>query len=218
MGNLKHGMSTSRMYHSWRAMVDRCHNPKSPYFGRYGGRGIAVILEWRTSFTNFQTHIRSLGFEDIPPGHSIDRIDNERGYEPGNIRVVDRFVQANNKRDTKRYELHGKLLTLPEISRLTGIKLTTLHNRIRTQRLDILSAVSKGAPKTYQFEGKNLTIVEIAKLTGVKSRIISQRIRTGGMTIEMAAKPGDFRSISKKPGYRGAPTRWKRDKEMEDVR
>lgn len=86
-----------RVFRIWNAMKQRCHNPKQPHYERYGGRGITVCEEWRNSFEAFY---RDMG--DPPsPAHSIDRIDNDRGYEPGNCRWATPLEQRHNRRDTR---------------------------------------------------------------------------------------------------------------------
>jgi hypothetical protein len=77
-------------------MIDRCHNPSAPTFASYGGRGIAVCDRWRESFAAF---VADMG--ERPAGTTIDRIDNDRGYEPGNCRWASMAVQSRNRRSTK---------------------------------------------------------------------------------------------------------------------
>ena len=81
-------------YASWSAMVQRCTNPKSPNWRLYGGRGITVCEPWLKDFGAFLDHIGPRPGQD----YSIDRIDNDGNYEPGNVRWATRSEQQRNKR------------------------------------------------------------------------------------------------------------------------
>src|SRR5690242_5139567 len=83
---LTHAGSVTPEYSVWKAIRARCHNPSHGSFERYGGRGISVCEEWRDSFAAFRDHIGPRP----SAAHQIDRIDNSRGYEPGNVRWVTR--------------------------------------------------------------------------------------------------------------------------------
>lgn len=111
-------------------MRSRCHNPKSSYFARYGGRGIAVCDEWRDSFENFFAHVSKLPhFGEA--GYSLDRINNDGDYEPGNVRFATVTEQARNRADNRVVEIHGKRMTVVEIAELAGTAYSTIHDRLK---------------------------------------------------------------------------------------
>lgn len=85
-------------YESWAGMNKRCHNPNNHAYANYGGRGIEVCPEWRDSFEAFLDHV---GMKPSPK-HSIDRINNDGNYEPGNVRWATAKQQANNRRTNVR--------------------------------------------------------------------------------------------------------------------
>jgi hypothetical protein len=74
-------------------MLQRCENPKTKEYKNYGGRGIKVCERWH----DFRNFIADVGMPS-QPGYELDRIDNDRGYEPGNIRWVSQAVQIRNQR------------------------------------------------------------------------------------------------------------------------
>ena len=88
-----HGKSRTRVHRIWLAMKARCHRKTYPERRFYGGRGISVCDRWRNSFEAFY---EDMG--DCPPGRSIDRIDNDGNYEPGNCRWATWDQQISNRR------------------------------------------------------------------------------------------------------------------------
>ena len=97
LNNRVHGHSSGRKrtkeYRAWEGMKDRCLNPNYHAYDRYGGRGIKVCEKWLNSFENFLDDV------GLAPNieYSIDRIDNNGNYEPGNVRWVDDWTQAHNR-------------------------------------------------------------------------------------------------------------------------
>jgi hypothetical protein len=89
------GKRPSRAYTCWRNMLQRCFNPRHPHYPDYGGRGIRPCDAWLV----FENYYADTG--EPPPGMSLDRIDNDRGYEPGNWRWATAREQALNRRPRK---------------------------------------------------------------------------------------------------------------------
>jgi hypothetical protein len=93
-----HGMYKTPVYQSWDSMIQRCTNPATKKFSDYGGRGIAVCERW-LAFENFYADMG-----DRPEGHTLDRINVNGNYEPGNCRWATAKQQSRNKRTTKLSE------------------------------------------------------------------------------------------------------------------
>lgn len=92
---VKHGMTKTKEYKSWTKMRDRCLNINDEEYPNYGGRGIKIQKPWDTDFKSFIEYIG----KHIKDGkkYTIDRIDNSKGYEEGNVRWATQHEQARNK-------------------------------------------------------------------------------------------------------------------------
>jgi hypothetical protein len=112
-------------YGSWRAMKDRCLNPRHSAYDRYGGRGVTICERWLT-FANF--------FADMgprpTPEHSLDRVDANGNYEPENCRWATDAEQNQNSRKNRFLTHDGQTLCVSEWARRIGIKAATLEQRL----------------------------------------------------------------------------------------
>lgn len=124
--NVSHKMSKTATYKSWSQMIDRCTNDKCRIYPDYGGRGISVCERWR-SFDNFYADMG-----DRPDQTSIDRIENNGNYEPGNCKWSTRTDQCNNRRSNKYYKYKGETATIAEFAVRHGIGKGTLWARVKS--------------------------------------------------------------------------------------
>lgn len=125
---ITHGDSYSKLYGVYTSIIDRCYNPNNKRFKDYGGRGIIVCDEWKDSYLNFKTWAIFSGYKE---GLSIDRENNDLGYNPSNCRWVTRIVQQNNMRRNHIVEYNGQSKTIAEWSRELNIKYDKLWKSIK---------------------------------------------------------------------------------------
>lgn len=127
----KHGDATrqngrphrSKEYSTWQKIKSRCLNPDDPCYPNYGGRGITIEAEWINDFPAFLAHIGRAP----TPRHTVDRIDNERGYIKGNLRWASYQEQARNRRNNVFVDFRGKRMVKAAFCRAIGIDGGTLN-------------------------------------------------------------------------------------------
>lgn len=129
---LKHGddrgTGRTKEYGAWRKIKERCYSKTCKKYPSYGGRGITVCEQWRHSYENFLADMgRAPSIQ-----HSIDRIDNNGHYEPGNCRWATSKEQGNNKRNNILLEFNGQTKNIYEWSALFGLTGKLIRSRINT--------------------------------------------------------------------------------------
>lgn len=143
-GTIKHQEIYTRLYRIWGNMCNRCSNPNNPAWKNYGGRGIFVCDSWK-SYENFRDWANANGYTDKL---TIDRINNNLGYNPLNCRWVDDFTQANNKRNNHIVIYNGQSKTLSEWANYLQIPYKTLYRRLVTLEWDINRAFNQPLRKS----------------------------------------------------------------------
>ena len=120
-----HGMHKTPEYRSWDSMKQRCTNAKSPSAKNYKDRGITVCERWSV-FHNF--------FEDMGPrpsiSHTLERIDNAKGYYPENCRWATKLEQQRNRRTARLLTFQGETKTIHEWCKIANISWSALSRRI----------------------------------------------------------------------------------------
>lgn len=157
----------TKEYRCWNGIRDRCCNPKSIGYKYYGGRGIKFCEEWRGSFASFLDYIGPAP----SPKHSIDRINNDGNYEPGNVRWATYKQQANNK----------------------GQRNKTSKISIKKMAPQIKYEVLKGNTKLIDYNGTQTTTRELAKLAGVSQSTLRRRIAEGWDLNKIISPPASSR-------------------------
>lgn len=174
----KHGEAAERtkVYMAWQSIKDRCFNPSSTHYHRYGGRGITMCEAWAASFEKFKADVGEPFL-----GASLDRIDNNRGYEPGNVRWATRKEQANNRVSNVVVEHNGQAMTLSEWAEHLGWKYGLLGSRwkrgLRGDDLFAPPEYVRGA--LVEFNGEAHTLPEWAAKTGVPYATLVWRYKNG---------------------------------------
>lgn len=180
----KHGATVGRaaggrshdIYGLWCGIKQRCTNPNTQHYHRYGGKGVTMYEGWVNNYAAFYAYIG-----DRPKGMTLDRIDNSKGYEPNNVRWATRKEQANN-RDTNVMLTHeGKTQTLKQWAIELGWKYGLLASRwkkgLRGEELFAQPKYVRG--KVYTFNGETKTLTQWVKDTGVPYATLCWRIKHG---------------------------------------
>jgi hypothetical protein len=160
-------------------MRSRCRNPQNPAYALYGARGITLASEWDAPEAFCDWAIKN-GYK---VGLTIERIDNAKGYEPGNCCWATRKQQARNRRTSRTIAIGDTRKTVAEISEAAGIKYSTLLRRIDAGEVNQARILSqraiRHAPRIITVKGVGKTLLEWAAEAGVHYTTICRRLAEG---------------------------------------
>lgn len=185
-GKFVHGESKSPEFSSWASIKGRCLNPNYADFHTYGGRGITICDEWRDNFAAFLDHVG----RRPSPRHTIDRIDVNRGYEPGNVRWATPKEQAANRRNNVFLTLDGVTRSLAEWAEAIGISVITIRSRLdRAWSVEQTLTAPKFRGRAMPDRNRGARNPK-AKFTVDQVRLIRQRVANGERQVDLAREYG----------------------------
>lgn len=163
----------TRFYRIWVQMRQRCKNPKSDSYARYGGRGIKVCERW-DSFENF--------IEDMYPTYAdsltIERKNNDGNYEPSNCRWATRDEQANNTSRNRYVTLDGLTLTVTAWAKQLDVNQTRFYGLVK-QGMTLEEAVTYVRDRRYTLNGKTQSLAKWSRELGFDQRTVRKRLARG---------------------------------------
>lgn len=149
----KHGHSKERLYQIWHGMIKRCENKHNAIFQRYGAKGIDVCEEWH-DYMIFRDWALCNGYNDEL---TIDRKDNNKGYNPENCRWATNKQQSNNRTNNIHIIIDGETHTISEWSDISGVCKSTIAQRAKrgVTGKDVISKVRMKPQKIIDTEESN---------------------------------------------------------------
>ena len=140
-----HGMTKTCEYRIWQGVKDRVFDESCKDYKNYGGMGITLFREWVGDFTAFLAHVGPRP----SPRHSLERIDNNLGYEPGNVKWATRVEQANNNRGNRVITINGERKTLAQWCAVFNRSYPTVNQRITQSEWDPVLALNTPTPRPF---------------------------------------------------------------------
>jgi hypothetical protein len=193
MARTKHGQArlgkTTRAYQRWKGMLGRCYNPKNARYPRYGGRGITVCEQWRQSFEAFYADMG-----DPPPGLTLERTDNMRGYSPENCVWATPKDQSNTRHTNHPLTYQGVTLTLRQWEHRLGYPRFLLQTRLQrgwSEERAITTPPNAHIP-LLTYKGKTMSFRDWNRELGLSKGGLESRIAAGWTVAEACETPPHF--------------------------
>lgn len=137
---IKHGLSYTRLYRIWHKMKDRCYNKNDNRYKNYGARGIKICEEWKNDFLSFYTWACNNGYKDTL---SIDRIDNNSDYYPGNCRWTTTKEQTRNRTTNVWVEYKGSKKVVSDWCKELKLSLSRIRHTVDRYGLSYAEAFDR---------------------------------------------------------------------------
>lgn len=199
--NRTHGKSKTVAYHAWSGIIDRCTNPNSKAYAVYSKLGVSDVFRY-----SFEAFDAELGPRPPGKGWSVDRIDNNRGYFPSNIRWATQKMQCRNQKTNRHISFNGETHCLSEWAEIIGVRSSVLHLRIFTYGWPLeraMTPVSRFAHNgpVYRTEvthnGKTRSVAEWCEHFGIRWVTFGARVNYYGWSVEKAATTPQRKWVSK---------------------
>lgn len=134
-----HHLSQEPLYRLWNSIKRRCYDEKHKAYKYYGRRGITMCPEW----LDFETFYKWANENGYKRGLSIDRRDNQKGYNPDNCKWVSAKVQANNRRSCRMYSYNGKTQNLTQWCEELNLNYKRVYSRLNKYHWDFKKAITE---------------------------------------------------------------------------
>lgn len=181
---LKHGFTGTKTYRIWNGMHTRCENPNAPDYPRYGGRGIKIWPEWHS----FQAFLDDMG--PCPEGYTIERKNNDDGYNPDNCIWIPADEQAKNRGSSRFIIYNGERMCVQDWSRRTGINRRTIIDRLnKGWPIEQVLNQSPVPIALLTHNGVTQPIGDWAKQLNTNVETLRMRLRRGWSVMETLTNP-----------------------------
>lgn len=175
------------LYGIYRGMLNRCENPNVSNYSRYGGRGIKVADEWKGRVVGFLRWLEHVGPRPSD-NHQLDRIDNSRGYEPGNVRWSTPTENARNTRRNHLLSVDGVMKCVAEAAEAKGIDADVVFSRLAQgwSADRALDCPLRPNERQITYDGRTATIAGWSRMTGIDEDTLGARLGPLGWSVERA--------------------------------
>lgn len=173
---IRHGLSLLPEYRVWKAMKTRCLNPNATNYKDYGARGVTIFPPWRDSFPTFFQAVGARPSKE----HTLERQDNNKGYEPGNVVWATQEAQNFNKRRHRLVQMDGMQLPLAMAAKVLGLTSGALKQRIK-RGMDEDKALTPGNlhHRLVTLNGEQIPTAEAERRLGLKKGVLKSRLLQG---------------------------------------